>query len=331
MLVYNGTLDVPDLTDSDRNWLIATCLIGGFTCLALSGFCLGRRIVSPPALEAAMVIGLAAAVIANFVTGYLWPDSLWITCGHTMTLSVAAGLTLRNPLVFGSIMALLLVAWLIAVNTHVSEFSFRGDATTLVVIGVFISIGVFSILRFERQGQYDLTRQLRIQLDHDALTGVLNRTGLMTGLDGLRDIAGGTGEVWCAYVDVNFFKSINDRRGHDYGDDVLRAIAQSLIEVCEGEGLVSRWGGDEFVVMANGAPPAETSIENRVSQSLDRLKLKATVTAGVSGSGWADDPQPEEMIDRADLRMYERRDSVRTAAPGQTELPIDPDRPPPSA
>ena len=321
---------MPNLEESDRNWLIATCIVGSFSCLALSFACLSRRIDSPRGLETAMAIGLVAAIVANFVTGYLWPDSLWITCGYTMTLAVAAGLTLRRPAVFGSMLVLLLIAWLIAVNTHTSEFDFRGDATTLVVIGLFISVGVFSILKFERQGQANLTRQLRNQLDYDALTGVLNRTGLMSGLEILRTEAGGSGRLWCAYVDVNHFKSINDRKGHDYGDDVLRAVARGLTEVSEEAGLVSRWGGDEFVMMAEGDPPTEATIESTVAENLQRLNLQATVTAGVAGAEWANNPQPETMIDRADLRMYRRRAEVRDVAPAQTTPRREHESPPPS-
>lgn len=331
VLVYNGTLDLPDLEETDRNLLILTCLVGGVTCLGLSFACLSRRISSPKGLETAVAIGLVAAIVANFVTGYLWPDSLWITCGYTMTLAVAAGLTLRMPVVFGSMLVLLLIAWLIAVNTHTSEFSFRGDATTLTVIGLLISVGVFSILRFERQGQAILTRRLRTQLDYDALTGVLNRTGLMSGLETLRTQAGGDGRLWCAYIDVNHFKSINDRKGHDYGDDVLRAVAQGLSEVSEEAGLVSRWGGDEFVMMAQGDPPTEATIESTVAENLQRLNLQATVTAGVASSEWANNPQPETMIDRADLRMYRRRAAVRDVAPGQTGFHRQHESTPPSA
>jgi len=313
VLLYNGTIDVPNLSPAKENWLIATCLIGGVTCLVLSVLCLTRRIASPAALEAAMAAGLIAAMVANFVTGDLWPDSLWITCGYTMTLTVAAGLTLRKPLVFGSLALLLFAFWLIAVQHHSGTFDSRGDATTLVVIGGFIALGVFLILRIERQAQESLTRQLRNQLDYDALTDVLNRTGLMGRVDGLRSAAGSTGDVWCAYVDVDFFKSINDQKGHDHGDDVLREIASGLAETCGEDGLVARWGGDEFVVMANGKAPDETSIESRVASNLERAGLGAAVTAGVASVSWAESLDPQVIIERADRRMYERRDSVRSA------------------
>lgn len=330
VLLYNGTLDVPNLSPDDQRWLIITCVIGGSLSLVLSVLCLSRRIGSPAGLEAAMAVGLGAATLANFVTGDLWPDSLWITCGYTMTLAVAAGVTLRSPRVFGGMILVMLVAWLLAVQLHSEEFDSRGDATTLVVIGGVIALAVFWILRIEREAQASLTRQLRRQLDHDALTGVLNRTGLMAGLDSLRAESSGEGPFWCAYVDVNYFKTINDRKGHDYGDEVLRAIARGLIETCGDSCLVSRWGGDEFVVAANGAPPADQELEGQVGRSLDRDDLKATVTVGVMASEWSGETDPEALIKQADLRMYRRRDSSRAATPGQIEIKIDPERPPPS-
>lgn len=324
VLLYNGTIDVPNLSPAKENWLIATCLIGGVTCLVLSVLCLIRRIASPGALEAAMAAGLIAATAANFVTGDLWPDSLWITCGYTMTLTVAAGLTLRRPVVFGGIVLLLFASWLLAVELHSGPFVSRGDATTLVIIGGFIALGVFLILRIERQAQESLTRQLRNQLDYDALTDVLNRTGLMGRVEGLRSAAGADGAVWCAYVDVDFFKSINDQKGHDHGDDVLREIASGLAETCGEAGLVSRWGGDEFVVMANGEAPTEAGIENQVALTLKRAGLDAAVTAGVASVVWTEGLEPQAIIEQADLRMYQRRDAVRSVAPGQVEISLDP-------
>ena len=118
VLLYNGTLDVPELSPDDQRWLVATCLIGGILSLVLSVLCLKRRIGSPAGLETAMAVGLAVATLANFVTGDLWPDSLWITCGYTMTLSVAAGVTLRNPAMFSGMLLGMLIAWLLAVQLH---------------------------------------------------------------------------------------------------------------------------------------------------------------------------------------------------------------------
>ncbi|HTU14680.1 MAG TPA: GGDEF domain-containing protein [Solirubrobacterales bacterium] len=324
VLLYNGTIDVPDISETKENWLIATCLVGGVICLVLSVLCLTRRIVSPAGLEAAMALGLIAAAGANFVTGDLWPDSIWITCGYTMTLTVAAGLTLRSPVVFGAIVLLLFATWMAAAELHTGRFVSRGDATTLVIIGGFIALGVFWILRIEREAQDTLTRRLRDQLDHDALTGVLNRTGLTARIDGLRAAADPGGTVWCAYADVDFFKSINDRRGHDYGDEVLREIARGLTETCGDSGLVARWGGDEFVIMASGEAPTEAEIEDQVAANLDRAGLEAAVTAGVASVAWTENLDSAVIIERADLRMYERRDAVRSVVPGQVEISLDP-------
>jgi diguanylate cyclase (GGDEF)-like protein len=329
ILLYNGTLDLPALDRSDRNWLIVTCVVTGTGCVVLCALCLLGRIRSFRAIEAAMVAGLAGAIVANFVTGHLWPDSLWITCGYTMTLAVAAGITLRTLAGFGLTCVLLLAAWLLAVNYHRDDFNAGEDATTLVVIGLFIGVAVFAILRVERQGQADLTRRLRTQLDHDALTGVLNRTGLMSGLERLREASGGRGPVWCAYVDVDFFKSINDRLGHDYGDEVLREVARGLTEVAGPDGLVSRWGGDEFVIVAPGTPPDEQDIERDVSRGLARLDLDAAVTAGITVSDWRENPQAKHLVDRADLRMYDRRERVRAPLSGETGIQAGPGVAPP--
>jgi hypothetical protein len=84
------------------------------------------------------------------------------------------------------------------------------------------------------------------------------------------------------------------------------------------------------VVVANGEAPADRELEGRVGRSLDRHDLNATVTVGVMASYWSGGADPETLIKEADLRMYRRRDSSRAATPGQIEIDIDPDSPPPS-
>ncbi|MBJ6122228.1 diguanylate cyclase [Sphingomonas sp. BT553] len=78
---------------------------------------------------------------------------------------------------------------------------------------------------------------------HDPLTGLLNRTGLEQGF------AGRAGDALC-YIDLDGFKRINDRYGHAAGDGLLQTVADRLRQVAGPDALVTRIGGDEFVVIA---------------------------------------------------------------------------------
>lgn len=85
---------------------------------------------------------------------------------------------------------------------------------------------------------------------NDALTGALNRHGLRERL--FVDLAQKRKPMGLVLIDIDHFKAVNDLRGHDGGDEVLRHVAQAM-RVCVREGdLVCRWGGEEFLVIVMG-------------------------------------------------------------------------------
>jgi diguanylate cyclase (GGDEF)-like protein/PAS domain S-box-containing protein len=105
---------------------------------------------------------------------------------------------------------------------------------------------------------YDVTQRrreeqrARHQAQHDALTGLRNRAGLLAELD--RAVAalqaGGKGALTLLYLDLDGFKAVNDARGHEAGDVVLREVAVRLSrEARRGSDTVARLGGDEFVLL----------------------------------------------------------------------------------
>src|SRR5690606_35973438 len=136
------------------------------------------------------------------------------------------------------------------------------------------------LFRIERKRVAELNRERQENAMHDPLTGVLNRHGLLSATLSA-DEAGGP--AWCAYVDVDYFTSINDLRGHDRGVEVLRAVARSL--AAAGGELTARWGGDEFVTLGFGTPPEEESIQERVERGVREVEPGAAVTGGLA-TGW---------------------------------------------
>jgi len=124
---------------------------------------------------------------------------------------------------------------------------------------VVLALAIAFIARRQMQRNQLLTRRnraLRIQAEHDPLTGLANRAHLCTRL-GLR---ASRFEGALFLIDVDHFKDINDRRGHAAGDAVLVAIARRLEGVLRDRDLVARWGGEEFLVMVDTMPAAEAVV-----------------------------------------------------------------------
>jgi diguanylate cyclase (GGDEF)-like protein len=150
---------------------------------------------------------------------------------------------------------------------------------------------------------------------HDELTGALNRRHLIEVEKRLAedpDAAFG-----CIFVDIDHFKLYNDQFGHQAGDQVLVRMARFLMRHIRAEEAVVRVGGDEFVVLLEGADATGTLFV------AERLRSEALKTAPVPFSlGWATRERGESlprMLDRADqgllaVRVEKRHSDPRQAA-----------------
>lgn len=156
----------------------------------------------------------------------------------------------------------------------------------------------------------------------DSLTGLLNYRSFQTALASLGRRGVGAEQAAIIYIDLDNFKSINDRFGHEVGNIVLRTIAARLQSTVRPGDLVARVGGDEFVVLLQGEQVRKTAEEivQRLSTILgDPLRvggttvvIGATLGVSVSRDGERDFTG---LVERADLRMYAARGRA-LAAPG---------------
>jgi diguanylate cyclase (GGDEF)-like protein/PAS domain S-box-containing protein len=111
---------------------------------------------------------------------------------------------------------------------------------------------------------------------HDALTGVPNRLALERHLPGAiaRARRHGT-RLAVAMLDLDEFKAVNDRHGHDAGDEVLRVIARRMTAALRDTDLVARLGGDEFVLVLEGLAD-----EGDVATALERVRRAIEAPVG---------------------------------------------------
>jgi diguanylate cyclase (GGDEF)-like protein len=110
-----------------------------------------------------------------------------------------------------------------------------------------------SIRRAELDAQRIISEQLRHQATHDPLTGLPNRAAVFGRLSAAR-AAAGNARIGLCYLDLDGFKGINDRYGHDAGDELLVRLAERIGRVARARrALAARIGGDEFVVLAENS------------------------------------------------------------------------------
>jgi diguanylate cyclase (GGDEF)-like protein len=161
--------------------------------------------------------------------------------------------------------------------------------------------------------------ELRRQSLSDPLTGLPNRTLLLERLEQAlarsRRDGGLVGVVFC---DVDDFKLVNDRFGHEAGDRVLCEVAERLRRVGRAGDTVARLAGDEFVLVCAdaGGPPDLEGIVRRVHHSVSRAPSQAqrATTAplrlSVGAVLAAGDESPQSVLRRADAAMYDAKLAV---------------------
>lgn len=254
-------------------------------------------------VEAAMGAGLVATYANTIYGGALGVDPWWQACGYLVVILIAGGVSLRRWSSFCLFAAAGLLAWAVTLAVANESEDFIFDSFVLIMLGAVVAGAILWLFRIERQRVTALNRELRETAIHDPLTGLLNRQGLFGAA--LRSAPTQNGPLWCAYVDVDYFKAINDRRGHDHGDDVLRAVADALNGA--GGEVTARWGGDEFVLLGSGDPPSEESIQKRIESRVCEVEPGAAVTVGIATGPVSDQADIDHLMHRADRRMYERR------------------------
>ncbi|KFN41902.1 sensor domain-containing diguanylate cyclase [Arenimonas metalli] len=174
------------------------------------------------------------------------------------------------------------------------------------------------LLRYQRQLEAE-NSELATEASTDALTGLLNRTGLEKVRQEVETQARNAPYV-VAVLDIDYFKRINDTLGHAAGDEVLRIVGEEIAKGVRGGDIAARYGGEEFLVIMPGTPLAGArTVVERIRRDIAArpdLPMPVTVSAGIA-MGLAGRDAPEVLFQQADQALYRAkrrgRDRVEAA------------------
>jgi diguanylate cyclase (GGDEF)-like protein len=279
----------------------------------------------------ALWLAILATVIAYVVRG---PRLFGVTWLLLLVLAIDAGRNVIENiyfgLFFGSQYGLLPKAleqtlgnpWLLILPKLVNI------AAAGVVLGLMLLRWLPSAVR-ERAVSEQLARDLELLATTDSLTGLSNR----------RQFESTAGAEWARFqrysrplslmvLDIDHFKSVNDRFGHDAGDLAIKAVAQTLQKSKRQTDVVARIGGEEFAVLLPETDEAAASIAaERLRQAVESqllvlpgANLKVTVSIGIAGARHAM-AAFDVMLKCADAALYEAKHNGRNrivVAPRQT-------------
>jgi diguanylate cyclase (GGDEF)-like protein len=142
----------------------------------------------------------------------------------------------------------------------------------------------------------------------DNLTGIYNRNGWELLMKGITDE-----DLIFGIIDIDFFKKFNDQWGHDFGDEVLKTLAQYL----DKQLIVGRYGGEEIVFMApydNKNPENVENYLNKIREDVKKLKLSkqnAKISVSIGYVEFDKNKDIDEIFDMADQALYCAKESGR--------------------
>ena len=193
--------------------------------------------------------------------------------------------------------------------------------TAVIALSAILLILLGTMVWHQRRGKQHM-RNLAMT---DELTGVPNRRAVLRQLDELLQNRNASA---CAtlIIDIDHFKSINDKYGHPIGDEVLKSIAARLREIGNAPAFAGRLGGEEFILVLPEHLPetaldiAETLRVNVAQLDLSRWLGERRITISIGMTVALPDDTPSSMLRRADAALYAAKHAGRNCVRGEPAI-----------
>ena len=309
-------------------------LFGALLC-GTATVLLVRRAVSLQTVDYGILAGASAIVAGQLLTACSLPTAPPTRLYFAgVFLFVAAFSSL--PVRFAALYSALLYAALAALSLTRAQ---PGDTTLLLELAVVVML----IAHLSIFGRQISSERSEAQLNHtlartDPLTGLCNRRGMARQLEEIWSAGGTAPRGSLLLLDIDHFKAVNDVHGHHAGDQVLQAVGRLLVRTCRGPDTVSRWGGEEFLILLPDAEPdAAVRVAGRVLSAVREARMPhghpVTLSCGVVGV--AEVGALAEGLHLADARLYAAkhagRDQVMSGRGGPVWEPAAGNPAPPNA
>ncbi len=181
-----------------------------------------------------------------------------------------------------------------------------------ILISVILAAPISYFVGVKMLDVHKLTESLEHVADHDVLTGAATRLSFYKHLQNIDK-----GPFALIVADIDHFKSINDRYGHQIGDAALRHFTETLVRNCREEDVVARFGGEEFLLLLCNADLkdgicAADRLCRRISEKpLETAHGQLRLTASFGVAELKDVACVEDAISRADKALYRAKEDGR--------------------
>lgn len=286
-----------------RRWALTSAVASLAAALAM--------VAAPPAYSyAAYLVGNFVAMHAILLTTGILALACWrrhplagmITLGWVMPIAVSLMYPMRT-------------LGLISVDQLPDGLMMAASTLECLILSLPVA-GRIRHLRIEHERAQERHALLERQAQTDALTGLANRRGFGEAMTRAAALHAEPAPMALFVIDIDHFKRVNDRYGHAAGDLILQQVANHVARVAGGGAIVSRFGGEEFVVALRGLDLARAGtiaerIRNSIGAMLDAAEgnlPRVTVSIGVA-AGLSDDV--DSLLEDADCALYRAKNEGR--------------------
>lgn len=226
----------------------------------------------------------------------------------------------RKQAIIASIYLLLLT-----VASGLYSFQRLGSESGDLLVRTYLTTAVYSVILLFA---YQLIRTevkvqvMRHQLLLDPLTQIGNRYQIDEWMKKLMEGAK-EDSFSLIFLDVDYFKSINDQFGHKIGDDVLKELTEVIRGEIEVGHHLGRWGGEEFIIFMDSPEGVAYQVAERLRQVIEAHEFKEVgqgVTVSLGVTGFLEKDTTDTILMRADQRLYASKDLGRNQVIGSSEV-----------
>jgi diguanylate cyclase (GGDEF)-like protein len=280
------------------------------------------------AITAFATIGVALGIVRVFAPHFLWRLIDYATYASMLALLLAVAVTAVIARKRGSRAASVYIfAWIAPIGLAIGRvfwgMGLIGGSSALIAASPMAIMAMEALMSaLAVTWRIGLLRDERDTLKYfaetDVLTGLLNRRAFIAKVQA---IGADGGRHRLIVADVDRFKLVNDRYGHQAGDDVLIRVATVLRATATADAIIGRIGGEEFALLVPAEPVDALAdrLRRAVAASATRDEIAVTISAGVADGSCRDDGDWRRLYYAADQALYRAKNGGRNRVSTATE------------
>ncbi|MFA5153653.1 MAG: diguanylate cyclase, partial [Clostridia bacterium] len=203
------------------------------------------------------IVQISTLMLGCYFAVFMFNNSMLSLSVLLLVFYITSLTCVKNPYYSGlvffftiAILSIFIDLYLIDFSVWYGEFLIAFVFTVLLYIGNIMNYNRHLKLFIKEKEITELSRKLKIMSQTDDLTGVYNRRKISEVIEDYIKISKKYNKSFCiAIIDIDHFKSINDEYGHNTGDDILYYFSSNLKFLIKSTDILSRWGGDEFIML----------------------------------------------------------------------------------